>query len=211
MGDVCVRSKLVEGREGMRSRIGALLVVITLAVSARGAVFAAPEWDKDHTAAARPDNPAVAAQSDTAAESGYAYYYFKEARRLRLDTARVAVLRAPGGEGAVPPEPGLSRYGLDASAVEPMAVSGWSYVKTTASVRTNAAIEHAVSQVADREPVDFVSPVFLDDQGDPAVVTATILVGFDRSLDPSRAEAILATSGAGTIIDRDWANMKRTY
>src|SRR5215813_5494577 len=154
----------------MRSRIRALLVIITFPMSAWGAVLAAPLWAED--AAAQPGNPAVVSESDTAAESGYAYYYFKEARRLRLDTARVAVLRAPGGEGAVPPEPGLSRYGLD--AVEPMAVTGWSYVKTTASVRTNAAIEHAVSQVADREPVDFVSPVFLDDQGDPAVVTATI-------------------------------------
>lgn len=148
---------------------------------------------------------ALTASQAGAAENGYAHSYFKEQRPLTLDTTRVAVLHA------VASKPDLARYGLDASAATPMAVPGWSFVGTTASIRTDAAIEQAVRQVAEGEPVEFVSPVFLDDQGEPVVVTADILVGLDRRLDSSRAEAILARSGAGAIVDRDWADMKRAY
>jgi len=151
---------------------------------------------------------ALAASPAGAGENGYAYSYFKEQRPLTLDTTRVAVLLAPDRKA---PEPDLARYGLDASTATPMAVQGWSLVGTTASIRMDAAIERAVRQIAEGEPVEFVSPVFLDDQGEPVIVTADILVGFDRTLDPSRAEAILTGSGAGSILDRDWAGMKRTY
>jgi subtilisin family serine protease len=145
---------------------------------------------------------AEASPPDDAAGHAYTYSYFKEQRPLKLDTTRVAVLR----EAA----PDLSQYGL-ASGAAAMAVRGWWFVETTASARSDAAIGHAVSQVAGGQTVDFVSPVFLDDQGDPVVVTPHILVGFDRSLDPFVAEAILEESRAGLIIDRDWAGMKRTY
>jgi subtilisin family serine protease len=148
--------------------------------------------------------------SAQAADSRYARYYFKERQSLKLDTARIAVFRAPDEQGAAVPAPDVARYGLDPSAIA-MAVRGWSYVKTTTSVRTDTAIERAVSQIAHTEPVGFVSPVFVDDQGEPMVITPYILVGFDRSLDPARAEDIIATSGAGVIVDRDWGNMKRTY
>jgi subtilisin family serine protease len=92
-----------------------------------------------------------------------------------------------------------------------MAVQGWSFVTTTASIQTEEAIARAVSQIAGAELVEFVSPVFVDEEGEPIVITPDILVGFDRNLDAARAEAILAESQAGEILDRDWANMKRTY
>jgi subtilisin family serine protease len=124
-----------------------------------------------------------------------------------LDVGRIAVLRATEGYGAED----LSPYGLDGSAEEPMAVRGWSFVRTTPSIQMDAGIARAVSQIAGEELVEFVSPVFGDEEGGPIVITPHILVGFDRSLDAARAEAILAESQAGEILDRDWANMKRTY
>src|SRR5262245_61896858 len=110
----------------------------------------------------------------------YSYSYFKESRRLKLDESRVAILAAPGEGGATASLPDLTPYGLDLAGATPLAVPGWSFVKTTAFVRTDAAIEHAVQQIADGEHVAFVSPVFLDDQGDPIVITSDLLVGFDR-------------------------------
>jgi len=153
-------------------------------------------------------SPAFARQVTNTPDSGYEFYYFKEARPLKLDVRRVAVWNASGGHAT---ELDLSSYGLDGSAAEPMAVRGWSFVPATASVQTDTGIEGVVSRVAGDALIAFVSPVFLDDEGGPIVVTPKILVGFDRSLDPARAEAILADSQAGEIMDRDWANMQRTY
>ena len=153
----------------------------------------------------------LAAAPAASSEHQYSYSYFKEPRPLKLDGSRVAILAAPAEGRASAHLPDLSSYGLDTSGVAPLAVRGWSFVKTSASVRTDTAIERAVQQIADGELVAFVSPVFLDDQGDPIVITPDLLVGFDRSLDHSVAEAILAKSGVGSIADRDWAGMKRTY
>lgn len=161
--------------------------------------------------AAGAGNRIFAGQASNSATTAYSYYYFKEERRLSLDASRIAVLRAQDQRGSGAAMPDLSPYGLDVSAAEPMAVQRWSFIKTTAPAWTDIAVRDAVSQIAGREPVDFVSPVFLDDAGDPVVITPHILVGFDRSLDPARAEAILAASGAGRIVDRDWANMTRAY
>lgn len=149
-----------------------------------------------------PGVPAFAGPAGEAAETGYSYYYFKEPNRLNVDVSRIAVLYAQDERGGAVVEPDLLPYGLDVAAVEPMAVRGWSFVKTTASIRTDSAIRRAVSQIAAGEPVEFASPVFVDDEGGPIVVTPDILVGFDRSLDPARAEAILAESGAGEILLR---------
>jgi subtilisin family serine protease len=146
----------------------------------------------------------LAIPSGFATESRYSYHYFKEQRPLKLDVTRLAIWRAPAAEH-------LSRYGLDASAVAPVGMDGWSFIETTASVRTEAGIEQTVSRIAEAEAVEFVSPVFLDDLDEPVVITPTVLVGFDRSLEPSRAEAIVAKSGVGAIVDRDWASMERTY
>ena len=155
-------------------------------------------------------NPTRADRHANAATTGYWYYYFKEKYPLSLDASRVAVLqvRDAGGPGATPD---LSPYGLDVATVEPMAVNGWSFVNTRSSVRTDVAIRTTVSEIASEELVDFVSPVLADRTGDFVVITPQILVGFDRNLPPARAEAILAKSGAGEIVERDWANMERTY
>lgn len=67
------------------------------------------------------------------------------------------------------------------STIEPMPVRGWSSVKTTESIRTTAAIRSAVNQIAGAEPVEFVSPVFVDDEGGPIVITQ------DRPLCARRA------------------------
>ena len=158
-----------------------------------------------------PCHAAFAGQGSRAAENGYWYYQFKVPCRLNLDASRLAVLSAPSARSAVTAEPDLSSYGVDISTIEPMPVRGWSSVKTAESIRTTAAIRSAVNQIAGAEPVAFVSPVFVDDAGGSIVITQDILVGFDRSIDPARAEAILAESQAGEVLDRDWAGMKGTY
>ena len=155
--------------------------------------------------------PVLANQSDDAAEIKYSYYHFKKPSPLKLDASRVAILNDRDERGTGAARADLSSCGLDVSSVEPMAVHRWSFIRTAASTRTGTTLRHAVSQIANGELVEFVSPVFLDEEGGTIVITPQILVGFDRSLDPARAEAILAMSGAGEILDRDWANMPRTY
>jgi hypothetical protein len=154
-----------------------------------------------------PGHRAFASEGGEAGEEAYSFYYFKDPRSLKLDVGRIAVFHSSDGHGAED----LSPYGLVGSAEVRMAVQGWSFVTTTASIQTEEAIARAVSQIAGAELVEFVSPVFVDEEGEPIVITPDILVGFDRNLDAARAEAILAESQAGEILDRDWANMKRTY
>ncbi len=154
---------------------------------------------------------AAAWAADPAPGNPYFYSYFKEPRLLRLDTTRVAVLHRPDGDGAVAAEPDLSRYRRYVSDLASMPVRGWWFAETTAWARSDAVIERAVGRIAGGQAVEFASPVFVDDAGDPVVITPWVLVGFDRGLDPSRAEAIIAESGAGVIVDRDWANMRRAY
>src|SRR5262245_65959212 len=82
------------------------------------------------------------------ADNAYSYSYFKEARPMKLDASRIAILAAPAAGSATVPLPDLKRYGLDASSATPMAVRGWSLVTITASVQSDPAIERAVQRIA---------------------------------------------------------------
>ncbi len=154
------------------------------------------------------------------------YFYFKEQRPLALDVDKVAIFRAAGfslreesetvdveTSGTDPSQPALNvaQFGLNELDVTPSVVPGWFLVGTTEDKKTRAAIESIVRDISDQKIADFVSPVFIDAGGIPVIITPHILVGFDRRIEPARAEAILAQQKAGALIDRDWANMKRTY
>jgi subtilisin family serine protease len=150
--------------------------------------------------------PAVFSESDLA-EAPTHYFYFKERRPLTLDVSRVAVLRTTADAAG----PSLLGFGVDEGAAEPSVVSGWWLVPMTDGARTAGGVVAAVRGAAASGAVDFVSPIFVGNDGGPLIVTPDILVGFDRGVDPARAEAILVESGAGVIVDRDWGNMKRAY
>jgi subtilisin family serine protease len=161
----------------------------------------------------------------SSAQGQWHYYYFKEKRPLKLDVDRVALLRpaarlqlaAPSrAAGFSPREPSsapesAAQFGLDENDVKPWPIKGWSLVGTTARMRTPVAVQEIVGQISNQKAADFVSPVFVGNDGGPLVVTPDILVGFKRDIDPARAEAILAELKAGTVLDRNWANMKRAY
>ncbi len=149
--------------------------------------------------------------AEAPATKAHYYSYFKQKKTLTLDVHRVAFLHAPAEDGSAASVPKLAAFGIDDATVAPMAIRGWALGGTTAANRTEADVERTVREIAKQQVVDFVSPVFVDDYGGPMMITPHILVGFDRQLDPARAEAILTESGAGAIVDRDWANMKRAY
>lgn len=92
-----------------------------------------------------------------------------------------------------------------------MTIAPWFMVSTQVQGRNAASIELAVKQLSTNPKIDFASPVFVGMDGGPLVVTSDILVGFHPSVDAARAEAILAASGAGALIDRNWGGMKGAY
>lgn len=67
------------------------------------------------------------------------------------------------------------------------------------------------SRLAADNPVDFVSPVFVDRDGVTITVTPDILVEFNDDVPAQRAEQILAQANDGDITERDWSEMRGAY
>jgi len=172
------------------------------------AVGAALYWGV--SVAAEPAARAKAARADRPVGE-FHFYHFKEQRPLTLDVTRVAVLFGGADAGGAAERPGLDGFGLDDDRVSAMAVPGWHLAPTKPERRSADGVAQIMAAIRDARVVDFVSPVFVGLDGGPVIVTPYILVGFDRSIDAARAEAVLAAAGAGEMLDRDWANMPRAY
>ena len=156
-----------------------------------------------------PQRPGPAAD-----QGNYACRYFDEPRPLVLDRARIAIYRA--GDGAGPAlgrmEPAAARLGIRPEALKPCPISGWVLATTPGFARNARGIEALVEDLALQQEIDFVSPVFVGEDGGPLIVTPHLLVGFRRDVPQARAEALLAAvRGGGVIARRDFGNMKGVY
>ncbi len=140
------------------------------------------------------------------------YHFFKSKRPLKLDITRVAIRQEVGIEGR---QAGravrFAGAGLSADSVEPMAIDGWSLVTTEPSHRTAARITEVVRTVSLNKTGDFVSPVFVGDDGGPLIITSIILVGFQHNVAGARVEAILRGFDELDVLDRDWGSMKNAF
>ena len=135
-------------------------------------------------------------------------YYFKQKRPLQLDVTRIAFQQPPAAAAA---RPDRARYGIDEATTEVLPVSPWRTARPAKARQSPESIRRTVTQLSADGVVDFVSPVFIGDDGGPVIVTPAILVRFVRSVSKQRAEEILTAHGAGHVLQRDWANMPNAY
>ncbi len=152
-------------------------------------------------------------------------YSFDEPRPLTVDESRIAIrvvgidgrsiLTLDGAVGAA-----LAVAGVDTARAERSPVAGWWLApieeatrggRSTLDVSADAVV--ATARIADRASgrVEFISPVFFDDLGGPMYATPQLLVRFAPGTTPERAEAILAETGAGTVIEQGWTGDARSY
>lgn len=144
-----------------------------------------------------------------AAERQLRAYFFDEPRSLTLDTTAVAIL-----DDVNPwtiPAKWWARYDIIGDDINALPITGWSIVSPPARWRSIEGIAGLVRELSRTNKIGFVSPVFVGDDGGLIIVTPRILVGFHAQVSADRAEAILDASGAGDVIERDWAGMKRAY
>ncbi|MCH8149858.1 MAG: S8 family serine peptidase, partial [Planctomycetes bacterium] len=152
----------------------------------------------------------VRAQKATSVE--YHYRYFDQAIALERDPTRIAMF-----ESALEPNPAAAlkacaaKCGLNARAMAKSQVPTMWMMETGALARDAAGAEKLVSTIAADDDVGFVSPVFLDGQGEPVIITQYIHVGFSETTTAAAARALLASMGAGQIEASDWAGMAGVY
>ncbi|MBX3380022.1 MAG: S8 family serine peptidase [Phycisphaeraceae bacterium] len=133
--------------------------------------------------------------------SGLSYRYFKESRPLQLDPLRIAVFEAA---------PGASRN-IGAIAGQQIPIPGWSLVATDAAHRSPLSIAAIAADPDTQRGLEFISPVFVGEDGGPLIVTRDVFVGFDESVTPERARAVIASSGIGEILDEAFAGTLGLY
>ncbi len=138
------------------------------------------------------------------------YYYFDQPQPLSLDVRQIAVF-APEGAVAAKTTASLTKKGIAASDIERSAVPRLSMIGTTAIATDEAAVTSLVESLAQDPSVGFVSPVFRDSRDLPLMIMEHLNVGFYDHIDGAQAEAILKGAGAGSIVQRDWADMPGVY
>jgi hypothetical protein len=156
----------------------------------------------------------VAVPGALCAQSGFQYHFFLEPRPLRLDPTRIALFSTTPSPGAESLQTRLEQRGLAVDGISPLMVLGWDVV-TLAGEPGEGGATAVITNIADlaRDPsFEFVSPVFIGENGGTVIVTRDILVRFEaEEVDPGAAERILAESQAGDIIDRLWGGMEGAY
>jgi hypothetical protein len=139
----------------------------------------------------------------------YHHFFFDEERPLDLNLERLAILRPEGQAPIVPAS--LAAIGVGDADLEAFPIEGWSLAELPDVVRAACDVETLVAASAQDAGVEFVSPVFVGDDGGPVFVTPDILVAFHRHVGAAQAEAVLAAAGAGEITDVDWGGMPGAY
>lgn len=139
--------------------------------------------------------------------AGYHYTYFKQPRPLALDSSLLAV-RTDADAGRAT---SLAAAGLDAASYTPLGIRGWSYVSSGTSGRPPEEVELRVADLAEQAALEFVSPVFRDEYGDPVLMTSDLLIGFDAGVSTEAAEQVLDAVIGGIVLDRDFAGLPNVY
>jgi Subtilase family len=138
--------------------------------------------------------------------------YFKERRTLSLDTSRVAVFDDGSGQLAKSKNAqALRAAGLDIDGEKKSAIAGWTLVPAAAGRSDAEGIDTIVSTLAESKAADFVSPVFIGDDGGPLFVTSDILVKFADGTTRGQVNAVLASLNAGAIIDEQYGGIKNAF
>ena len=144
--------------------------------------------------------------------TSYRYYYFDTAVPLAGNVEEIAVFEgaAAANSGAGLPS-GLESYGIAASDVRQSPILGLWLARVPEKNQGMKEVEDLIRSIARGGGVDFVSPMFADEAGDPAVITPHLHVGFHAYVDDATAQGILAEMEAGVIEEVDWAGLDGVY
>jgi hypothetical protein len=117
-------------------------------------------------------------------------FHFKNPVAMRLDPTRVAVQSA-AARGDVLEFPGYFR---DPDAFQ-LPMPQWRLLASDEAALSNGDVARNVAMLAGLAQADFVSPVFLDDRGDPIVLTQDLLIGVREDIPVARAREIVSRFG----------------
>jgi subtilisin family serine protease len=127
-----------------------------------------------------------------------------------VESAPVVTLETFNTPAEVPAD--LAALGVAPDDVTPTALTGWSIVRmgneSAPAIETSMLVE-TVAQAA--ASVDFVSPVYLDEKGDPMLVRPDIFVRFEADVPVEQAEALIAAHVGGYVVERDFATTPGLY
>ena len=145
------------------------------------------------------------------AQASFVRYYQGQAVALDLDTSRIAVFIEADADGSDAVD-ALLPFGFLADNVQVQSVVGWSLADTPADIDTEQEIEDLIEQIAVAGDVDFVSPVFFDDVGEPAVITRELVVRLAPGVPREQLIAEIDPDGDGSeILAFDWAGMTGVF
>jgi subtilisin family serine protease len=139
--------------------------------------------------------------------SPFSYRYFKEPRPLAIDASRVAIFRADAfGDRAVP-----VLAGLVGSSKTQLPMDGLTLASVAGEARDALSVQSIVAAATDVDGVDFVSPVFIGEDGGPLIVTRDVLIGFDERVTPQRAREVIAEMIDAEILDEALGDAPNVY
>jgi subtilisin family serine protease len=151
------------------------------------------------------------------------YIYHGQPKALTLDSERIAVRvtsspSVPRSSAAVPSS--LASRGFNDSDVVATPVAGWMILNARGVLPTSRATNSTTaaspsqadassvhnlltSLLNSADPsIEFVSPVFRDEQGDPIIVTPTILIGFEQDVAAQRRASLRASVSEGAQLQK---------
>src|SRR6267143_4025535 len=151
-------------------------------------------------------------------EDGAYYIYHGQERNLSLDAAAVAVKLSESSASMLIKSrrisPSLAAAGFASANVMMNSLPGWfildaKHAKTVqaSANRTQAAAAAQIHEVirsvlnSNDSSVEFVSPVFRDEQGGPIIITSRILVGFQKDFSSQDRERLRAAIPEGAEVE----------
>ncbi|MBL0921090.1 MAG: S8 family serine peptidase [Phycisphaerales bacterium] len=134
------------------------------------------------------------------ADAGPTIHFMKDARPLAIDRSAIAVF------GGADRSMSLASMGVAPERAREWPIAGWSLVEQIGAP-DDAAIVAEVARLSGGRGLDFVTPVFIGEDGGPLFPTPDILAGFDPALTPAQVDAIVGALGAGTVVERDFGGM----
>lgn len=150
--------------------------------------------------------PLLLAVCGSGSSPAYSYRYFDAALPLELDPSQVLV-HQPGGTADT------VRVMLDARPAGRLSIgdvrdwqrAGWVTVAVAPSARDDASVHALIRDLAETDGVELASPLFLDERGNPVVITRRITVGFEPGVPTARREAVARP--CGEVIERRASGM----
>lgn len=148
----------------------------------------------------------LAVSKATAVQAGHYYMYFDQPIPLRLVIDQLAVFTQDAATLAA-----LADYGMAVADATPHVVPGWYALAVPAEAQSAPAVEALCALLATIDAAHTISPMLLDERGDPLYVTQDLLVQFASHVSPEDALRALAAAGVAEVLDQDWADLPNAY